>query len=81
MTATTAITSTTTGSTGSPTRANAGTWSLACGDVLPGCGSVLRGDTRDAVLAAVATHAERQHGIIEIDPGTLAAVEAALRTG
>ena len=56
------------------------TWSLSCGDVLPGCTSVLTGETREAVLGAVAGHAARDHGVTTIDAATLAAVEAALRT-
>ena len=55
------------------------TWTLACGDVLPGCTSVLSGETRDAVLAAVGAHAAADHGVSDIDPATLAAVESALR--
>ncbi len=55
------------------------TWSLSCGDVLPGCTSVLTGDTRDAVLSAVAGHAARDHGVTSIDAATLTAVESALR--
>lgn len=61
--------------TASPTAA---TWSLACGDVLPGCSSVLTGATRDAVLAAVGAHAAAEHGVHELDAATFAAVEAAL---
>jgi predicted small metal-binding protein len=56
------------------------TWTLACGDVLPGCASVLTGDTREAVLAAVGAHAAADHGVTSIDPATFAAVEAALRS-
>ena len=55
------------------------TWSLACGDVLPGCSSVVTGATREAVLAAVGAHAAADHGVTEIDAATLAAVESALR--
>ena len=54
------------------------TWSLACGDVLPGCSSVVTGATRDAVLAAVGAHAAADHGVTDLDAATLAAVEAAL---
>lgn len=56
-----------------------GTWSLACGDVLPGCASVVTGATREAVLAAVGAHAAADHGVTDIDAATFAAVEAALR--
>ena len=54
-------------------------WTLSCGDVLPGCSSVLTGDTRDAVLSAVGAHAATDHGVVDIDAATFAAVEAALR--
>jgi predicted small metal-binding protein len=58
------------------------TWTLSCGDVVPGCTSVLAGDTREAVLSAVAAHAAADHGLTSIDAGTLRAVEGALvRTG
>ncbi len=56
------------------------TWSLACGDVVPGCTSVVSGATRDAVLSAVAAHAAADHGLTDLDAATAAAVEAALRT-
>jgi predicted small metal-binding protein len=55
------------------------TWTLACGDVLPGCSAVLTGETREAVLSAVGAHAAADHGVVDIDASTLAAVEAALR--
>lgn len=54
-------------------------WTLACGDVLPGCTSVLTGETREAVLAAVASHAAQDHGVHDVDEPTLAAVSGALR--
>lgn len=57
------------------------TWTLACGDVIPGCSAVLTGDTKDAVLSAVGAHAAQDHGVVDIDAATLAAVEAALRAG
>lgn len=56
------------------------TWTLACGDVLPGCSSVLSGETREAVLSAVADHAAKDHNVTEIDAQTLAAVEGALKS-
>ncbi len=55
------------------------TWTLACGDVLPGCTSVLTGPTREAVLAEVVGHAAADHAVTQIDPATASAVEAALR--
>jgi predicted small metal-binding protein len=54
-------------------------WTLACGDVMPGCAAVLTDDTKEAVLAAVGAHAAADHGVVDIDAETFAAVEAALR--
>ena len=54
-------------------------WTLACGDVMPGCSAVLSGDTKDAVLSAVGAHAGADHGVVDIDAETFAKVEAALR--
>ena len=45
---------------------------------MPGCTAVLVGDTRDAVLLAVATHAGSDHGVVDLDAATSVAVEAAL---
>ncbi|MBC7678044.1 MAG: DUF1059 domain-containing protein [Pseudorhodobacter sp.] len=57
------------------------TWTLSCGDVMPGCTAVLVGDTRDAVLSAVGAHAGSDLGAADLDAATPAAVEAALRQG
>lgn len=54
-------------------------WTLSCGDVMPGCSAVLSGETREAVLSAVGAHASTDHGVVDIDAATFAAVEAALR--
>lgn len=54
-------------------------WSLSCGDVLPGCPSVLTGATAEAVLAEVGAHAATAHGVSEVDETTAAAVRSALR--
>ncbi len=54
-------------------------WTLACGDVMPGCSAVLSGDTKEAVLSAVGDHAAADHGVVDIDAATFAAVEAALK--
>lgn len=52
---------------------------LRCGDVIPGCGEVIRGETEEEVLAAGARHARAAHGIEEIDEETAAKVKAAIR--
>lgn len=48
---------------------------LACGDVMPGCSARFENTDRDEVLAQVAAHARADHGISEITPEVLAAVE------
>jgi predicted small metal-binding protein len=54
------------------------TWTIACGDVMPGCTSVLTGETREAVMAAVAEHAAADHGVTDIDEPTMTAVSGAV---
>jgi predicted small metal-binding protein len=48
---------------------------LACGDVMPGCAARFENSDRAAMLAEVAGHAASAHGISEITPEVLAAVE------
>ena len=55
------------------------TYTIACGDVMPGCSSVLTGESREAVMAAVAQHAEADHGVTEIDDATRQQVDGAIR--
>jgi predicted small metal-binding protein len=51
------------------------TFKLACGDVMPGCSARFETNDRDQLLAQVAGHAAEEHGITEITPDILAAVE------
>jgi predicted small metal-binding protein len=51
------------------------TFKLACGDVMPGCSARFETDDRDLLLSQVAAHAAEVHGITEITPGVLQAVE------
>jgi len=52
------------------------TFKLACGDVMPGCSARFETDDRDRLLAQVAAHAADAHGITEITPEVLQAVES-----
>lgn len=54
-------------------------FSLTCGDVMPGCSVRFEADTKDALLGEVAEHAKQDHGIEEVTPEVLGAVEAAIR--
>ena len=53
-------------------------YSLACGDVMPGCAATFTADDRDALMQEVAAHAEADHGITEITPEVAEAVVAAI---
>ena len=52
---------------------------LRCGELFPGCSVEARGETEDEVLQHAAVHAQRDHGVTEIDAATLAKVKAAIR--
>ena len=39
---------------------------FSCGDVVPGCRRTFTGADDDAILAAVAEHAQGDHGLTEI---------------
>ena len=54
-------------------------YSLACGDVMPGCAATFRADTEDELLAQVGPHAADAHGITEITPDVLEAVKGAIK--
>ena len=43
---------------------------------MPGCAARFETDDRDQLLAQVAAHAAEEHGITEITPDVLAAVES-----
>lgn len=49
---------------------------LACGDVMPGCPARFESPDRQELLSQVAAHAARSHGITDLTPGVVAAVEA-----
>ncbi len=54
-------------------------YTLACGDVMPGCGATFSADTEDELLAQVGPHAADEHGIAEITPDVLEAVKGAIK--
>ncbi len=55
------------------------TYSLACGDVVPGCAATFDADTKDALMGEVAAHAGSEHGVTEISPEMAGAVEGAIK--
>ncbi len=52
------------------------TFKLACGDVMPGCTTRFEDTDKRRMLQEVAAHAASEHGITEITPDVLAAVES-----
>jgi predicted small metal-binding protein len=52
------------------------TFKLACGDVMPGCAARFENTDRDDLLQQVAGHAAEAHGITDITPEVLRAVES-----
>lgn len=52
---------------------------LRCGDVVPGCDFVARGDSEQEILEQAAVHASEVHGVREITPELAAMVRGAIR--
>ena len=44
------------------------TFTLACGDVMPGCAARFESQEHDDLMAQVALHAAHEHGLSEITP-------------
>lgn len=55
------------------------TYSLACGDVMPGCAATFEGDSEEQVLEQVGPHVAGAHGISDVPPDVLEAVKAAIK--
>jgi len=52
---------------------------IACGDVVPGCTTVLTAPTKEELLKKVVAHAAQAHGITEVTPEVGAKVNAAIK--
>ena len=50
-------------------------FTLACGDVMPGCTATFSSSDRSALLTDVARHADADHGVTEITPEIFAQVD------
>jgi len=55
-------------------------YSLACGDVVPGCASTLEAGSEDDLMAKVADHARDEHGVTEITPELADQVKGAVKS-
>ncbi len=54
-------------------------YSLACGDVMPGCDATFEADSEEELLGQVGPHAAQAHGIDEVTPEVLHAVKGAIK--
>jgi predicted small metal-binding protein len=52
---------------------------LRCGDLMPGCNAVVEGKDVNEVMANVAEHARKDHGLTSIPPDVAAKAQAAIR--
>ena len=52
---------------------------LRCGDLMPGCKTVVEGKDEGEVMARAAEHAKKAHGISEIPPELAGKVRSAIR--
>jgi len=55
------------------------TYSLSCGEVMPGCAATFEADTEEELLAQVGPHAADAHDVTEITPEVLESVRAAVK--
>ncbi|MEO7556140.1 MAG: DUF1059 domain-containing protein [Acidimicrobiales bacterium] len=55
------------------------TYSLSCGDVVPGCAATFEADSEDELLAKVVPHAAEEHGITELTPDVVETVKGAIK--
>ncbi len=54
-------------------------YTIACGDVMPGCAATFDAETKDELMGQVVAHAGADHGVTEVTPEVAAAVEGAIR--
>ena len=53
---------------------------FACGDVVPNCQATWVCSTEDEILARVAEHAARDHGMTSVSPDLVDAVRASIHS-
>lgn len=53
---------------------------LSCGDAVPGCSARFEDESRDRILEQVVAHARDDHGVTDVTPEMLAAMEANIVT-
>ncbi len=53
---------------------------LRCGDVMPGCGFVVKAETEQELMQKAVAHAKQAHQLTEITPEVAQKVQRAIRT-
>jgi predicted small metal-binding protein len=51
-------------------------FSLSCGDAVPGCSARFEDESRDRILEQVVAHARDDHGVTDVTPEMVAAMDA-----
>ncbi|HXH05445.1 MAG TPA: DUF1059 domain-containing protein [Vicinamibacterales bacterium] len=54
---------------------------LKCGDIMPGCDTVIRGKDVDEVMAKAEDHARKQHNMVLIPPSVVERITASIKDG
>jgi predicted small metal-binding protein len=49
-----------------------------CGDVVPGCQFVTRAEDEDTIFEEIHTHAREEHGMDEVPPEVVSAIQGAI---
>ena len=52
---------------------------LKCGELMPGCDTIIEGKDSDEVLAKAEAHARKEHNMTIILPSTITQMERAIR--
>jgi predicted small metal-binding protein len=52
---------------------------LRCGDIMPGCDTVIRGKTEEEVYAKAEEHVHKEHNMHFILPSVMNQIEAAIK--
>lgn len=52
---------------------------LKCGDLMPGCKTIVEGKDEEEVMAKAAGHAKEAHGLQEITPELASQVRSAIK--
>lgn len=54
---------------------------LKCGDLMPGCDTVIRGKDTDEVFAKAEAHARKDHNMMLIPPSVMSRIEECIKDG